>query len=232
MVSSKNESAPNRVKCLYPLPFNLVLKQLDLERLLKSSILSPFCLLSDKERLLCWVCGISPPDRDWSKKAVRPTVQVMVSSLLVPPPPPMSEGATTGTTMRRQHQNSWAHMLWVHTNNANPHRLYPLPGTTTKTSFPLRIQYQCAQPCQVQHLKSSWREPCHRGRPGRSSLLSPQLYSCSTLAEIIVLREITVGLWFPFHNWISRIQFHRSAHLSRFMRWAWPRGSTAQRNFY
>lgn len=35
----------------------------------------------------------------------RPTVHVMVSSLLVPPPPLTSEGATTGTTNRQQECN-------------------------------------------------------------------------------------------------------------------------------
>ncbi len=84
----------------------------------------------------------------------RPTVHVMVSSLLFPPPPPTFEGATAGATMRQQQQNS-AHMLRIHTNNANPHRLCNPNLAAAPKILPLQIQYQCHLLCQMQHLKVS-----------------------------------------------------------------------------
>ena len=74
-------------------------------------------------------------------KASRPTVQVMISSLLFFPPPPMSEGATTGTVTRRTTPTSQV-TCTVSTQTTTSHILYStLPPTYCTQTMPNHILY-------------------------------------------------------------------------------------------
>lgn len=74
--------------------------------------------------------------------------------------------------------------------------------------FPPQIQYQCPGPCQTQHLNVHVGAlPLRETERQEFSSFASSLVVHSQLAKIIILREVTVGLWFPFYNWISVYSF-------------------------
>lgn len=137
----------------------------------------------------------------------RPTVHVMVNSLLVPPPPPTPEGATTGTTMRQQQQNSEP-TCYESTQTMPTHTGWiTYPWQQYWNILPLQTQYHRGPPCQMQHLNVN---------VGTLPLKKTERlkFSCSAsslAAQIMTVfsREVTVGLWFQFHNWISVYSFSK-----------------------